>query len=170
MPIKTPLTYNLSSFWTEMEVPLIDFEKLDGEKRSETMALLHQACEKGGFFQVTRIEQNFSNINGVLMQTLTSFVFADWEPWSWQRLDGQSQALGKSALWGEYEGKLLWVRNSQRIGEEKHYLLRRLGKLLFHLPSSEFQRQWDSKPLRWSLVSSSKISPVQLLARNIQII
>ncbi|XP_058206639.1 1-aminocyclopropane-1-carboxylate oxidase 1 [Rhododendron vialii] len=35
-----------------MEVPLIDFEKLDGEKRSETMALLHQACEKGGFFQI----------------------------------------------------------------------------------------------------------------------
>ncbi|KAI8565417.1 hypothetical protein RHMOL_Rhmol03G0257500 [Rhododendron molle] len=35
-----------------MEVPLIDFEKLDGEKRSETLALLHQACEKGGFFQI----------------------------------------------------------------------------------------------------------------------
>lgn len=152
-----------------MEVPLIDFEKLDGEKRSETMALLHQACEKGGFFQVMGIERNFSNRNGVLIvvQILTSFVFADWEPWNWQRLDGQSQALGKPALWGEYEGKLLWVRDSQGVGEEKHYLLCRLGKLLFHLASSEFQRQWDSKPLSWSLVSSSKISPVQLLARNI---
>lgn len=39
-----------------MEVPVIDFDKLDGEKRGETMALLHQACEKGGFFQVMRMK------------------------------------------------------------------------------------------------------------------
>ncbi|CBI27928.3 unnamed protein product, partial [Vitis vinifera] len=35
-----------------MEVPMIDFDKLDGEKRAETKALLHQACEKWGFFQI----------------------------------------------------------------------------------------------------------------------
>jgi len=31
---------------------VIDFNELNGEKRSKTMALLHQACEKWGFFQV----------------------------------------------------------------------------------------------------------------------
>lgn len=35
-----------------MGIPTIDFSKLDGEDRSETMALLHNACEKWGFFQV----------------------------------------------------------------------------------------------------------------------
>ncbi|CAK9173991.1 unnamed protein product [Ilex paraguariensis] len=35
-----------------MEIPVIDFNELDGEKRSKTMALLHQACEKWGFFQI----------------------------------------------------------------------------------------------------------------------
>lgn len=31
---------------------MIDFSKLEGEERSETMALLHHACEKWGFFQI----------------------------------------------------------------------------------------------------------------------
>ncbi|KAK2993405.1 hypothetical protein RJ640_021624 [Escallonia rubra] len=35
-----------------MEIPVIDFGELNGEKRSETMALLHEACEKWGFFQI----------------------------------------------------------------------------------------------------------------------
>ncbi|KAJ0941775.1 putative aminocyclopropanecarboxylate oxidase [Helianthus annuus] len=35
-----------------MEIPMIDFSKLDGEDRSKTMALLHNACEKWGFFQI----------------------------------------------------------------------------------------------------------------------
>ncbi|KAL3825260.1 hypothetical protein ACJIZ3_021289 [Penstemon smallii] len=35
-----------------MEIPVIDFSKLEGEKRSETMALLHEACEKWGFFMI----------------------------------------------------------------------------------------------------------------------
>ncbi|KAF8388838.1 hypothetical protein HHK36_025518 [Tetracentron sinense] len=35
-----------------MEVPVIDFNGLNSEKRSETMANLHQACEKLGFFQI----------------------------------------------------------------------------------------------------------------------
>ncbi|KAG8376117.1 hypothetical protein BUALT_Bualt09G0030000 [Buddleja alternifolia] len=36
-----------------MEIPVIDFNKLDdSEKRSETMALLHEACEKWGFFMI----------------------------------------------------------------------------------------------------------------------
>lgn len=38
-----------------MVIPSIDFNKLDGEKRSETMATLHEACEKWGFFQVMTI-------------------------------------------------------------------------------------------------------------------
>ncbi|EXB38828.1 1-aminocyclopropane-1-carboxylate oxidase 1 [Morus notabilis] len=35
-----------------MEIPVIDFNELNGDKRSETMALLHQACEKWGCFQI----------------------------------------------------------------------------------------------------------------------
>ncbi|KAL5768649.1 hypothetical protein ACOSQ2_015432 [Xanthoceras sorbifolium] len=35
-----------------MEIPLIDFNDLEGEKRKKTMSLLHQACAKWGFFQV----------------------------------------------------------------------------------------------------------------------
>ena len=38
-----------------MEIPVIDLDELHGEKRSKTMALLHEACEKWGFFQVKRI-------------------------------------------------------------------------------------------------------------------
>ncbi|CAB4318648.1 unnamed protein product [Prunus armeniaca] len=36
----------------EMGIPVIDFGELNGEERSKTMDLLHQACEKWGFFQV----------------------------------------------------------------------------------------------------------------------
>ena len=35
-----------------MEIPVIDLSELKGEKRSQTMALLDQACEKWGCFQV----------------------------------------------------------------------------------------------------------------------
>lgn len=37
-----------------MEIPVIDFNELDGENRSGTMVLLHQACEKWGFFHVKK--------------------------------------------------------------------------------------------------------------------
>lgn len=33
-------------------MPVIDFSKLEGEERCATMSLLHQACEKWGFFMV----------------------------------------------------------------------------------------------------------------------
>ncbi|XVF35001.1 hypothetical protein REPUB_Repub18cG0107200 [Reevesia pubescens] len=35
-----------------MQIPVIDLAEIHGEKRSKTMALLHEACEKWGFFQV----------------------------------------------------------------------------------------------------------------------
>ncbi|KAD4180470.1 hypothetical protein E3N88_29061 [Mikania micrantha] len=35
-----------------MEIPMIDFSKLDGENRSKTMTQLHDACKKWGFFQI----------------------------------------------------------------------------------------------------------------------
>ncbi|KAK4396932.1 1-aminocyclopropane-1-carboxylate oxidase 1 [Sesamum angolense] len=35
-----------------MEIPVIDFGMLETEKRSETMALHHQACQKWGFFMI----------------------------------------------------------------------------------------------------------------------
>lgn len=36
----------------EIPIPVIDFDELEGENRKKTMAVLHQACEKWGFFQV----------------------------------------------------------------------------------------------------------------------
>ncbi|KAL1318822.1 hypothetical protein HN51_071108 [Arachis hypogaea] len=35
-----------------MTIPIIDFSTLNGDKRSETMALLHEACQKWGFFMI----------------------------------------------------------------------------------------------------------------------
>ncbi|XP_027070212.1 1-aminocyclopropane-1-carboxylate oxidase 1 [Coffea eugenioides] len=35
-----------------MEIPVIDFKKIEGESRKETLSLLHQACEKWGFFMI----------------------------------------------------------------------------------------------------------------------
>lgn len=55
-----------------MEIPMIDFGEINGEERSKTMALLHQACEQWGFFQVKRmtiIILFFSlSLNGCLLQ------------------------------------------------------------------------------------------------------
>ncbi|KAK7399035.1 hypothetical protein VNO78_10210 [Psophocarpus tetragonolobus] len=39
-----------------MEIPVIDFSKLNGDKRGDTMVLLHEACEKWGFFMVENHE------------------------------------------------------------------------------------------------------------------
>lgn len=36
-----------------MEIPVINLEELEGEKRSTTMSLLHDACGKWGFFWVS---------------------------------------------------------------------------------------------------------------------
>lgn len=38
-----------------MAIPVIDFSTLNGDKRGETMALLHEACQKWGCFMVKRI-------------------------------------------------------------------------------------------------------------------
>ncbi|XP_042512486.1 1-aminocyclopropane-1-carboxylate oxidase 1 [Macadamia integrifolia] len=57
-----------------MEVPMIDFNGLDGEKRSETMALLHQACEKYGFFKIAN-----HGINEELMQRVKQLVNLHYE-------------------------------------------------------------------------------------------
>ncbi|XP_047151400.1 1-aminocyclopropane-1-carboxylate oxidase 1 [Vigna umbellata] len=39
-----------------MEIPVIDFSELNGDKRGDTMALLHKACEQWGFFMVENHE------------------------------------------------------------------------------------------------------------------
>ncbi|XP_043722069.1 1-aminocyclopropane-1-carboxylate oxidase 1 [Telopea speciosissima] len=57
-----------------MEVPVIDFNGLDGEKRSETMALLHRACEKFGFFMIAN-----HGINEQLMQKVKQLVNLHYE-------------------------------------------------------------------------------------------
>ncbi|KAJ4950849.1 hypothetical protein NE237_027681 [Protea cynaroides] len=57
-----------------MEVPVIDFNGLDGEKRSETMALLHQGCENYGFFKIAN-----HGINRELMQKVKQLVNLHYE-------------------------------------------------------------------------------------------
>ncbi|XP_010262178.1 PREDICTED: 1-aminocyclopropane-1-carboxylate oxidase 1-like [Nelumbo nucifera] len=52
-----------------MDIPVVDFNGLNGEKRSETMALLHQACEKWGFFQVVN-----HGVDGELMEKVKQLV------------------------------------------------------------------------------------------------
>ncbi|XP_027359309.1 1-aminocyclopropane-1-carboxylate oxidase 1 [Abrus precatorius] len=39
-----------------MAIPTIDFSTLNGDKRGETMALLHEACQKWGFFLIENHE------------------------------------------------------------------------------------------------------------------
>lgn len=52
----TPIAYLSYSFSSRiMAIPSIDFSELDGDKRSKTMATLHEACEKWGFFQVLTV-------------------------------------------------------------------------------------------------------------------
>lgn len=46
----------------EIGTPVIDFSELEGEKRSETMALLHEACAKWGFFMVMKISFELSQL------------------------------------------------------------------------------------------------------------
>lgn len=35
-----------------MTIPVIDFSKLDGEERAQTLAQISKGCEEWGFFQV----------------------------------------------------------------------------------------------------------------------
>ncbi|CAJ1951611.1 unnamed protein product [Sphenostylis stenocarpa] len=39
-----------------MAIPVIDFSTLNGDKRGETMSLLHEACQKWGFFLIENHE------------------------------------------------------------------------------------------------------------------
>ncbi|KAK3436296.1 hypothetical protein EUGRSUZ_C00906 [Eucalyptus grandis] len=57
-----------------MEVPVIDFSQLDGEKRSKTMALLHDACEKFGFFKIEN-----HGVDKKLMEKVKHFVDSHYE-------------------------------------------------------------------------------------------
>uniref|UniRef100_A0A803MRU3 aminocyclopropanecarboxylate oxidase n=1 Tax=Chenopodium quinoa TaxID=63459 RepID=A0A803MRU3_CHEQI len=52
-----------------MEIPTINFGQLEGEKRGETMALLHHACEKWGFFQIEN-----HGIDKELMEKVKQFI------------------------------------------------------------------------------------------------
>ncbi|KAI3495758.1 hypothetical protein L1887_38104 [Cichorium endivia] len=53
---------------------MIDFSKLEGEERSETMALLHDACEKWGFFQIEN-----HGVNKELMEKVKKLVNQHYE-------------------------------------------------------------------------------------------
>ncbi|KAF8034089.1 hypothetical protein BT93_C0388 [Corymbia citriodora subsp. variegata] len=57
-----------------MEVPVIDFSQLNGENRSKTMALLHDACEKYGFFKIEN-----HGVDKELMEKVKHFVDSHYE-------------------------------------------------------------------------------------------
>ncbi|KAF3529292.1 hypothetical protein DY000_02036692 [Brassica cretica] len=61
-----------------MEIPVIDFSSLDGEKRNKTMSLLDHACDKWGFFMEHLKEKlHQSEMVKALSEGKTSD--ADWE-------------------------------------------------------------------------------------------
>ncbi|XP_031253199.1 1-aminocyclopropane-1-carboxylate oxidase 1-like [Pistacia vera] len=57
-----------------MEIPMIEFSDLEGQKKDKTMVLLHQACEKWGFFQVEN-----HGIDKKLMEKVKQLVNSHYE-------------------------------------------------------------------------------------------
>ncbi|KAJ4797238.1 1-aminocyclopropane-1-carboxylate oxidase 1 [Rhynchospora pubera] len=57
-----------------MEIPVIDLKALDGDKRTEAMAQLHEACENWGFFWVKH-----HGIDESLMEKVKDFVNCHYE-------------------------------------------------------------------------------------------
>ncbi|KAJ4708621.1 1-aminocyclopropane-1-carboxylate oxidase 1-like [Melia azedarach] len=57
-----------------MEIPVIDFNELEGQNGKKTMALLHQACEKWGFFKVEN-----HGVEKELMEKVKQLVNAHYE-------------------------------------------------------------------------------------------
>ncbi|KAI4376544.1 hypothetical protein MLD38_014293 [Melastoma candidum] len=57
-----------------MEIPTIDFGELDGENRSKILALLQDACEKWGCFQIEN-----HGIDKVLMEKVENYVNSHYE-------------------------------------------------------------------------------------------
>ncbi|KAK7314345.1 hypothetical protein VNO77_32865 [Canavalia gladiata] len=57
-----------------MELPVIDFSTLNGDKRGETMALLHEACKNWGFFLIENHE-----IDSNLMENVKRLINAYYE-------------------------------------------------------------------------------------------
>ncbi|MED6134094.1 Aconitate hydratase mitochondrial [Stylosanthes scabra] len=49
----------------KMSIPVIDFSALNGAKRSETMAQLHEACQKWGFFMIENHDMDTSLMDKV---------------------------------------------------------------------------------------------------------
>ncbi|KAJ4825449.1 Aconitate hydratase mitochondrial, partial [Turnera subulata] len=58
----------------EMKIPMIDLSELDGDNRGQVMALLHQACEKWGCFQVKN-----HGVNKELMEKVKRLVNNHYE-------------------------------------------------------------------------------------------
>nr|AKU19655.1 aminocyclopropane-1-carboxylate oxidase [Oxytropis ochrocephala] len=57
-----------------MSVPVIDFSTLNGDKRGETMALLHEACQKWGCFLIVNHE-----IEGSLLEKVKQEINSYYE-------------------------------------------------------------------------------------------
>lgn len=57
-----------------MEIPVINLGELEGERKSKTMSLLHEACEKWGFFWVEN-----HGIDEGLMDEVTALVNQHYE-------------------------------------------------------------------------------------------
>ncbi|KAA8534860.1 hypothetical protein F0562_029924 [Nyssa sinensis] len=103
-----------------MEIPVINFSKLDGEKRRETMALLHQAFEKWGFFKIEN-----HGIDTELMEKVKRLVNRHYE-------DGMKDRFYESEIAKSLENKsttsnadwestfFLWHRPNSNIDEFKN--------------------------------------------------
>lgn len=76
-----------------MEIPTIDFSNLDGEKRSETMEILSDACEKWGFFQIEN-----HGIDKQLMEKVKELVNKHYE-------ENMKESFYKSDIAKTFENK-----------------------------------------------------------------
>jgi aminocyclopropanecarboxylate oxidase len=72
-----------------MEIPVIKMDELYGEKRSETLLLLHDACAQWGFFWVSNKAYDYCIYNTSFRSTSSPFSFAmhntfmsAGEPWN----------------------------------------------------------------------------------------
>ncbi|KAF9614013.1 hypothetical protein IFM89_014813 [Coptis chinensis] len=72
-----------------MEIPVIDLEGLNGDLSNKTMDLLHQACEKWGFFKVSN-----HGINVELMEKVKRLVNMHYEEYMKESFYGSDIVKG----------------------------------------------------------------------------
>ncbi|KAI3867870.1 hypothetical protein MKW92_050568 [Papaver armeniacum] len=113
-----------------MEIPVIDLEGLSDNLKSETMELLHQACENWGFFQVTN-----HGINVELMDKVIKLVNLHYEECMKRRFYESEMAKGlesrdATAVDSDWESSyFIWHRPKAKFDESIN-LSDELGKVM----------------------------------------